>query len=323
MLQKIRLPVLLTLLFGTGYFAIATAADEEAMAQAAERAGRYSQALVLYAVLLKQTQLNSPEERRLLERAAAITPKSRPLPPLPAEAERHFVRGQALVEGAKDTQDFLRAAAEFQAALRDAPWLADAHFNIAVVLDKANRFEEAMRSLKLYISASADEKSVREAQRMIYRLEVRQEEAGRKRAQDEERLRQEAAAKSRLTDLSGRWMRRREAGWVSGVSYGYDLTMSGNKIRIYWAEYGGRSTQTFRGKHWFDGTIDGANLAGTYSIDWTQWQGGEIFTRPFSGRLDDNGRALVLRYRNIDVTGAAGNRPTGWREWDQEIVLER
>lgn len=95
--------------------------SEESAGRAAEQAGKLREALTYYTTALQATSLGSEAEHRLLERAAAISSKVSPLPALPEEAERRFVRGQALVEGARDADAFMRAAAEFRAALRAAP----------------------------------------------------------------------------------------------------------------------------------------------------------------------------------------------------------
>ncbi len=187
-------------------------ADEETAGQAAEKAGRLREALTNYTTALQATSPGSEAEQRLLERAATISSKVSPLPALPAEAERRLVRGQALVESAMDADAFMRAAAEFRAALRAAPWLADAHYNLGIVLDKAQRFSEAIRSLKLSILAAPNAKEAGEAQRLIYRIEVRQEEAQRAKAEaerkalDAQREQQRALAEKRSTsNLAGYW----------------------------------------------------------------------------------------------------------------------
>lgn len=182
--------------------------SKEAEGEAAERAGRLREALTNYTTALQATTPGSDAEQRLLERAAAISSKVSPLPALPAEAERRLVRGQALVESARDADAFMRAAAEFRAALRAAPWLADAHYNLGIVLDKAQRFSEAIRSLKLSILAAPNAKDAGEAQRLIYRIEVRQEEAQRAKADAERKALdgQRALAEKRPTsNLAGYW----------------------------------------------------------------------------------------------------------------------
>lgn len=182
--------------------------SKEAEGEAAERAGRLREALTNYTTALQATTPGSDAEQRLLERAAAISSKVSPLPALPAEAERRLVRGQVLVESAKDADAFMRAAAEFRAALRAAPWLADAHYNLGIVLDKAQRFSEAIRSLKLSILAAPNAKDAGEAQRLIYRIEVRQEEAQRAKADAERKALdgQRALAEKRPTsNLAGYW----------------------------------------------------------------------------------------------------------------------
>lgn len=205
--------------------------SKEAEGEAAEHAGRLREALTNYTTVLQATTPGSDAEQRLLERAATISSKVSPSPALPAEAERRLVRGQALVESARDADAFMRAAAEFRAALRAAPWLADAHYNLGIVLDKAQRFSEAIRSLKLSILAAPNAKEAGETQRLIYRIEVRQEEAQRAKAEAERKAldaqRAEAESrKRRFESLAGRWVSISDGQSAYQTEY-YQITVTG------------------------------------------------------------------------------------------------
>ncbi len=78
-----------------------------------------------------------PSDNALREKIIALAHAMKPAPVVPEDAERHMTRGAAAVKGAKGTDDFKDAAAEFGKATLAAPWLADAYYNLGVAQDKA------------------------------------------------------------------------------------------------------------------------------------------------------------------------------------------
>jgi tetratricopeptide (TPR) repeat protein len=295
-------------------------ADEEAAGQAAEKGGRFREALTHYTAALQATSPGSEAEHSLLDRAAAVSSKVTPLPALPAEAERRLVRGQALVESAKDADAFLRAASEFRAAVRAAPWLADAHYNLGVVLNKAQRFDEAIHSLKLSILVAPNAKEAGEAQRLIYRIEVRQEEAQRAKAEGERKAEQQRLAQQR--EEEARTTIQGLAGnWVSDEGTDrYVITVSGNSIEIvysemynpvrkewlHWRQYGfSAPPQTWRGN------MEKLQIQGTFTQ--RQKPGGPVFTFPFTATVSPDGRRIQLNYEAIAFDGSR-NR------WEKYLV---
>jgi len=86
-----------------------------------------------------------------------------------------MVRGAAAVKLAKDEQGFLKAAQEFKQVLLRAPWLAEGYYNLGVVLDKAGKYKEAIKNLKLYLKASPGASDVKTVQNLIYEIEYRME----------------------------------------------------------------------------------------------------------------------------------------------------
>ncbi len=312
-------------------------ADEEAAGLAAEQAGKLREALNNYTTALQATSPGSEAEQRLLERAAAISSKVTPLPALPAEAERRMVRGQALVESAKDADAFLRAASEFRAAVRAAPWLADAHYNLGVVLDKAQRFDEAIRSLKLSILIAPNSKEAGEAQRLIYRIEVRQEEgerakeraqkemvtrkeeAQRAKAEDERKAEQQRVARQREEEERNAIQKRFVGTWYTGdatrgeMVIRYEATVIGNKfeIRAISAHFEGKSYQVT--SSFWRGTIEGVIITGTFLSDGSE-RGGGSYARPMKGSISQDGQTLRLKYKVVVPDGS---------ELDNEKVLRR
>lgn len=93
----------------------------------------------------------------------------------PEAAVAHEGRAEAAVQMAKNPADFLIAAKEFEKAIQIAPWVAAYHFNRGVVLEKAEKYAEAAKSLDLYLLAEPAAKDAREVKKKIAGLRFKQE----------------------------------------------------------------------------------------------------------------------------------------------------
>lgn len=156
----------------------------EAEGRAAEQAGRLREALTHYVAALQSVSEGSADDQRLREAIIKLVQKLSPPPAVPEEAERRLARGRAAVKAATNEQGFLRAANEFSQAVKAAPWLADGYFNLGIVLDKAGRHADAIRSLKLYLLAAPSATDAKQVREQIYEIEYRQEEAQRAKAKE-------------------------------------------------------------------------------------------------------------------------------------------
>lgn len=237
------------------------------------------------------------------------------LPPIPEEARRHFVRGGALFKDAKNADDLSQVVDEFKEAVRLAPWWPEARYNYALAQEAAGQYPGAVANLKLYQLFKLPDAEARAAQDKIYALEAKQEKMLKDVGVKE-------AARRSVQGLAGRWTWHSDK-WLANVYFGYQITADGNQIAVTWTEYSGESVANMSGKHSFKGTMNGREINGAYSIDRSMWQGGKVFTYPFRGTISEDGNEIRLRYKTIDITGATGLRPDGWREWDEEAVLKR
>lgn len=175
----------------------AHAADSESNGAAAEQSGRYREALNLYIVALQNAPEGSVNEQALREKIISVAHKLKPAAVVPEEAQRYLGRGQAAVEIAKTSDDFLAAIYEFKKAARLAPWLARIYFNLAVVQEKTGQFNEAMRNFKLYLLAAPAAADAQDVKTRIYGLELkaeRQRNEEREKAANVERERQKKDA---------------------------------------------------------------------------------------------------------------------------------
>lgn len=151
-------------------------ADEKA-GDEAQKSGNYDEALSRYLEAFQTTSpgMGTEHEERLRKKIIEIAVSMDPLPEVHEEAKRRMVRGQAFVKQA----DFNSAVQEMQQAANIAPWWATAYFNLAVAQEKAQDFEGAIQSFKLYLLAAPDAEDAGKVQKRIYELEVSKETAER------------------------------------------------------------------------------------------------------------------------------------------------
>jgi len=180
----------------------ASAADEEALGRQAEQAGNLRQALTHYVKALKADITN----HQLREKIIKLARKIQPPPAIPEDVYKCMARGEAFVELAGDKEGYLRAAREFQKAADEAPWFADAYYNLGVVQDKAGLYGKAIKSLELYLLAALDAPDARKVRTLIYKTEVRQEEAERiEREPEKAVVNKKESQPPTIYDLTGYW----------------------------------------------------------------------------------------------------------------------
>jgi len=92
---------------------------------------------------------------------------------IPEEARRHFGRGTAAVEMAKTPADYEKAITEFEKAKALAPNWADIHYNLGLLYEQVEQYDDAIRSLQKYLElnpSAGDGENVRQG---IYKIEYK------------------------------------------------------------------------------------------------------------------------------------------------------
>lgn len=198
--------------------------SDEAAGKVAELAGKLREALTHYVAALQSVPEGNADDQRLRETIIKLVQKLSPPPAITEEARRFSVRGQTSIKEAKNPSDFEEAAKEFAKAVRVAPWWADGYINQGVALEKAGKFSEAIRSLKLYLLAAPAALDADKVKEQIYALEVRGEKAqkeviAKKEEQDRKRREEETKA-SDPARLTGDWCASNYlgCGWKTKVS---------------------------------------------------------------------------------------------------------
>ena len=121
----------------------------------------------------------NPNDYALREKIIKLAQAMKPAPNIPEEAERFMARGAVAVKTAKTEGDFQDAVDEFEKATLAAPWLPAAYYNLGIAQDKAGKYGEAVRNLRLYLVAAPDATDAKAVKTLIYEIEYRQEKAAK------------------------------------------------------------------------------------------------------------------------------------------------
>lgn len=124
-----------------------------------------------------KTRAGSAAEATAMEKAIAGARALKPAPAQPDAVVDHLGRAEAAARTAKTPADFLDAAKAFGAASRLAPWVAEYHFNRGVLLEKAERYDDAERALGLYLKAAPQAKDALDVRKRIAGLRYLEEKA--------------------------------------------------------------------------------------------------------------------------------------------------
>jgi tetratricopeptide (TPR) repeat protein len=154
---------------------------DESLADTAEKEGRLGDAFISYMKIFEASLGRTDEEYRLRKKIIGVAQRIQPPPALPDEAQRYANRGLAKAKLAESKVDFALAAAEFENALRLAPWHGDYYYNFGVMLEAAGKPRDAIRSFQFYILASPGAADIPKVQAKVAQLEVSLESEARAR----------------------------------------------------------------------------------------------------------------------------------------------
>lgn len=250
----------------------------------------------------------TPDDSVLREKIIKLASTLRPAPAIPEEANRAFVKGNVFQKEAKDISGYMLAIASYREALRSAPWWGDAYYNLAVALESAGKFDEAIAAMGSYMaSASSGSAEAREAQNRIYALEAKKE----------------MAAVKTSPSLAGNWKvfvngSPQIAGGSAGdgsswtVDFHYRFEVRGNEIAAYYV------TDS-------DPDFDG------FDKSWCQRAGGKwacAGDEEMFGRFSADGNAIrgrfLYNHMNGDLSGSVSESEIRWDyEYQDKYGLHR
>ena len=145
----------------------------------------------------------NPNDNALREKIIKLAQQLQPPPVVPEETIKYEGRAEAAVRNAKTPEDYLDASKEYRKALLLAPWAASYYFNLGVVLEKAGKPDEAIKSLRLYLLAAPNAQDTREVQKRIAGLEYESEKQAKTKTEPI----------YQPSDISGTWSRWGDGKW--------------------------------------------------------------------------------------------------------------
>jgi tetratricopeptide (TPR) repeat protein len=232
--------VLFLILFIAFIVSSISAADEEVLGHQAEDSGKFRMALGHYVAALQSTPEGSAKEQQLQEEIIKLVQKIHPPPAVPEETQKHLGRGKATVEIAKKSEDLLEAISEFKKAARLAPWLANIYFNLGLVQEMADRFNDAIQSYKLYLLASPAAADAQDVKAKIYGLELKAERQQKEEHEKAARIKREQQKQEVLERFKS--LVQRNIYKVSVCSWReLPKLRSGEIVGCNETEYGGRN----------------------------------------------------------------------------------
>ncbi len=268
---------------------------------------------------LQRTSPGSGQERALQKRIIELVRKMGRTPPTPRAVRRHMARAEAFVESAKSKIGFRLAIREFRAVTRLAPWMAPAYYNLGVMQQKADQYDTARESYRMYLFAAPNARDAANVETQIFKLEALKEAAAaqasvrkrqaqarvaqereRQRQREQERLRRKQQEElKRFAKFGGIWCLK------SGSNKrfcGSRMTVQGNRFEI---KSSGRNT--FSGGKWsgwaalIRGTFHpNGDITGTYGLGTSvSWKcGGRLAYGyfPMKGYWSPGGRRFTIIY---------------------------
>jgi tetratricopeptide (TPR) repeat protein len=170
---------------------------------------------------------SNPSDTALREKIIKLARGMNPPPAIPEEARRHYVKACTLFEDAKQPSDSADAAEEFRQALLVAPWWGEAYMKMGLALETAQRYDDAIASLKLFMATKPQDEMLRKTQDEIYKIEAKKEKAAKDQqekaakgaqAAQERRIEEQRAAVETKQQAYDAWLKK-----LDGVRFARDF----------------------------------------------------------------------------------------------------
>jgi hypothetical protein len=257
---------------------------------------------------LQSAPEGSDAESKLRENIIRTAQKMGPSLKVPEEAARRMARASAAVELAKDENGYRKAANEYKEALKAAPWLAEAYYNLGILQEKSGDYSEAIKNLNLYLLARPRSEDAPRVREMIYKIEYKQEESAKGPQASSGGVSEDT--RKMVRNLAGKW----EHVVFEGRTDYFDLIVIGDDSFTLEYKYPrctiGEAPAT---KNIFNMKVRGDTLEGTHT-HWTDMSymgfSVEEKTFPVSGMISDNGNAIIIEMDHPWPSNVDGGRWT-------------
>jgi hypothetical protein len=202
---------------------------------------------------LDQLQQN-PGDDALRTRIIALALALNPKPATPDGAWEASGKGGFLLENGKGMSDFVSGAAAFGQASVLAPWVPDFYFNQGVLWERAENYQEAIKSFRWYVKAAPGGDDRTDVLLRIGRLqaiaEKREQELGAKPEAQQQQLAAAPEAERRHVETEGAEplaeLLRSLGGDYEGFACSYVDMLKGGATRLD----RGCNEAELKGDHW-------------------------------------------------------------------------
>jgi hypothetical protein len=257
------------------------------------------------------------------ERVAQQSALMDTLPPIPEEARKHFIMGEAIAKKAASTNDFLQAAQEFHQANTNAPWLGRAWLDMGVCREAAGQYDYALHCVKIYQMFKLSNDDARDAQDKLYQIQAEKDLAVKHAADEQAKAQEEARAKEQAQTQAfiGKWcFVNNDNGCLTisssisaSVTGGFDFNFNSDwNFPVY-------TDQTH--------TLQSFQILGTIVSFTTTWDGVVHYpngggsykfhcSRDYNLTISDDGKSLVGKNHSIFTASGAPQDMT----WDVKLI---
>jgi hypothetical protein len=119
----------------------------------------------------------NPSDDVLREKLIKLALTLQPMPAAPPEADELAGRAKYSFEHATSKADFVLAAEAFGKASLLAPWVSEYYLKQGILLEKAERYDDAIKNLQWYLIAAPDARNAKEVRERIGGLKYANEKA--------------------------------------------------------------------------------------------------------------------------------------------------
>jgi tetratricopeptide (TPR) repeat protein len=158
----------------------------------------------------------SPNDDALRNKLIQLALTLRPRPVTPDLALEALGKGKYLANHAASVADFTASAAAFAQASLLAPWVPDYYFNQGILLEKAGRYEDAIKALRWYLTAAPDANDKADILVRIGGLQAAADKAAEEQRAAADKQRQEEYQRQAQEEAKEKLARQEQANAANG-----------------------------------------------------------------------------------------------------------
>jgi len=298
------------------------APQREALAERAEKEGKFGMAFQHYLALFQSADGKPEEEARLRRKLIVMANKLEVPPQVPQPARVRLQRGLDAIDDFPRESDYRNAINEFKQASQLAPWWADPYFEMASVQETLGEYRAAVVSVRYCIAADSGSRRARKLQSKLVDLLDKDDRTPAEKSAEAKRRQAEGKERERefFQSLKGTWAQISKGPvclWKLHSHGGANFELTPYLLR------GPNDTDRALSRDergYFVGEIVGDKISGYAMSAKPQKAQATRETVKLSGTFLPNERVLVLRY-TFFFDPADGTLLTS--PWETEVRFQK